>query len=316
MRPPVSNYPVVMELGAAVATTVFADRLAAAVEQKRSQVVVGLDPVLDLLPLELRGDAQVGRPAAAEATARFCCGIVDAVAPYVVAVKPQLAFFEVLGGDGVAAFERVVGYARAAGLLVVVDGKRGDIGSTARAYADAYLEPGEGREPLADALTVNTYLGRDSLEPFVAACRRGGGGLFCLVKTSNAGSADVQDLALSDGRPLWQQVALLVRELGEELVGECGLSSVGAVVGATHPRAVGEARRLMPQSILLLPGVGAQGASPADIARAFTSGPSSALVNASRSVIYAFRDADDDWRAAAAAEAARLRHEVWTVSGW
>jgi orotidine-5'-phosphate decarboxylase len=305
-----------MEAGAAVATTVFADRLAAAVEQKGSQLVVGLDPVLDLLPLELRGDAQVGRPAAAEAVGRFCCGIVDAVAPHVVAVKPQLAFFEVLGSDGIAAFERVVGYARAAGLLVIVDGKRGDIGSTARAYADAYLEPGEGRDPLADALTVNTYLGRDSLEPFVAACRRGGGGLFCLVKTSNAGSIDVQDLALSDGRPLWQQVALLVQELGEELIGECGLSSIGAVVGATHPRAISEARRLLPQAILLLPGVGAQGATPADIARAFTSGPASALVNASRSVIYAFRDSDDDWRIAAAAEAARLSREVWAVSGW
>jgi orotidine-5'-phosphate decarboxylase len=305
-----------MEAGAAVATTVFADRVAQAVEQKHSQLVVGLDPRLDLLPLELRGDAHVGRPAAAEATARFCCGIIDAVAPYVVAVKPQLAFFEVLGSDGIAAFERVVAYARAAGLLVIVDGKRGDIGSTARAYADAYLEPGPGREPVADALTVNTYLGRDSLEPFVAACRRGGGGLFCLVKTSNAGSVDVQDLALSDGRPLWQQVALLVQELGEELVGECGLSSVGAVVGATHPRAVGEARKLMPQAILLLPGVGAQGATPADIARAFTSGPASALVNSSRSVRYAWREGEEDWRSAAAAEAARLSHEVWTVSGW
>ncbi len=305
-----------MEAGAAVATTAFADRLAAAVEQKRSQLVVGLDPVLDLLPLELRGDAHIGRPAAAEAVARFCCGIVDAVAPCAVAVKPQLAFFEALGSDGIAAFERVVGYARAAGLLVIVDGKRGDIGSTARAYADAYLEAADGRDPLADALTVNTYLGRDSLEPFVAACRRGGSGLFCLVKTSNAGSIDVQDLTLSDGRPLWQQVALLVQELGEELVGECGLSSVGAVVGATHPRAISEARRLLPQAILLLPGVGAQGATPADIARAFTSGPASAVVNAARSVIYAFRESDEDWRTAAAAEAARLSHEVWKVSGW
>ncbi len=305
-----------MEAGAAVATTLFADRLAEAVEQKRSQLVVGLDPVLDLLPLELRGDAQIGRPAASEAVARFCCGIVDAVAPYAVAVKPQLAFFEALGSDGVAAFERVVGYARSAGLLVIVDGKRGDIGSTARAYAEAYLDPSEGRDPAADALTVNPYLGRDSLEPFLVACRRSGGGLFCLVKTSNAGSIDVQDLALSDGRPVWHQVALLVRELGEELVGECGLSSVGAVVGATHPRAVSEARRLLPQAVFLLPGVGAQGATPADIARAFTSGPASALVNAARSVIYAFRDSEDDWRTAAAAEAARLRHEVWAVSGW
>ena len=306
----------VMQSEAALATTTFGDRLAEAVAERHSQLVVGLDPRLDLLPLELRGDAHVGRPAAAEATARFCCGIIDAVAPYCVAVKPQLAFFEVLGADGIAAFERVAGYARSAGLLVLVDGKRGDIGSTARAYADAYLEPRTDGEPIADALTVNGYLGRDSLEPFVSACRRGGGGLFCLVKTSNAGGVDVQDLTLSDGRPLWKQVALMVHELGEDLVGECGLSSVGAVVGATYPRAIAEARKLMPQAILLLPGVGAQGATPADIARAFTSGPASALVAASRSVLYAFRDADDDWRAAAAAEAARLSHEVWAVSGW
>ncbi|HEY7692200.1 MAG TPA: orotidine-5'-phosphate decarboxylase [Gaiellaceae bacterium] len=305
-----------MEPRTAVATTTFADRLAEAVAERRSQLVVGLDPRLDLLPLELRGDAHVGRPAAAEAVTRFCCGIVDAVAPYCVAVKPQLAFFEVLGADGIASFERVVGYARSAGLLVVVDGKRGDIGPTARAYADAYLEPRADGDPIADALTVNTYLGRDSLEPFVAACRRGGGGLFCLVKTSNAGGVDVQDLALSDGRPLWKQVALLVHELGEEVVGDCGLSSIGAVVGATYPRAIAEARKLLPQAILLLPGVGAQGATPANIARAFTSGPASALVAASRSVMYAFRDGEDDWRAAAGAEAARLNHEVWKVSGW
>src|SRR6266542_145396 len=147
-----------MDAGAAVATTFFADRVAEAVEQKRSQLVVGLDPRLDLLPLELRGDAHVGRPEAAEATARFCSGIIDAVAPYVVAVKPQLAFFEVLGSDGIAAFERVAAYARAAGLLVIVDGKRGDIGSTARAYADAYLEAHDGRPPLADALTAYAYM--------------------------------------------------------------------------------------------------------------------------------------------------------------
>jgi orotidine-5'-phosphate decarboxylase len=298
-------------------TTTFADRLANAVAQKRSQLVVGLDPWLELLPLELRGNAEVGRPAAADAAARFCCGIIDAVAPYAVAVKPQLAFFEALGSDGVAAFERSVEYARAAGLLVIVDGKRGDIGSTARAYADAYLEPHGARGAVADALTVNPYMGRDSLEPFAAACRRSGGGLFCLVKTSNAGSIDVQDLTLSDGRPLWHQVALLVRELGEDFVGDCGLSSIGAVVGATHPRAVGEARKLLPQSILLLPGVGAQGASPADIARAFTSGPASALVNSARGVMYAYKESrTDDWRAAAGAEAARLQREVWAVSGW
>jgi orotidine-5'-phosphate decarboxylase len=238
------------------------------------------------------------------------------VAPYVVAVKPQVAFFEELGGDGFAAFERVCGYARAAGLLVIADGKRGDIGSTARAYATAYLEPHDERAPLADALTVNTYLGGDSVEPFLQACRLHGAGIFCLVRTSNAGASDVQELALSDGRRVWQHVAELVGEWGAELTGERGLSSVGAVVGATVPRAVAEARRLLPRAVLLLPGVGAQGATAADVARAFTSGPASALVTASRSVIFAYRGGTGDWRAAAGAEAARLRSEVWSVSGW
>ncbi|MGB2875769.1 MAG: orotidine-5'-phosphate decarboxylase [Gaiellaceae bacterium] len=299
-----------------VATTLFADRLAEAVEKKRSQLLAGLDPRPDLLPVELVGDAQVDRAGAADGCARFCRGIIDAVAPHVVGVKPQLAFFEALGADGFRALEDVCWYARSAGLIVLADAKRGDIGSTSRAYAAAYLEARGEEPPLADAMTVNVYPGRDSLEPFVAACRRHGTGLFCLIKTSNEGGADVQDLVLSDGRLLWQHVARLVHELGQELVGERGLSSVGAVVGATHPRAVGEARRLMPQAVLLLPGVGAQGATPADLARAFTSGPASALVNASRSVLYAFRTSGEDWRTAAALEAARLRREVWAVSGW
>ena len=301
---------------AAVATTNFADRLAESVERKRSQLVVGLDPRPDLLPVELRGDAHLGREEAADACSRFCRGLVDAVAPYVVAVKPQVAFFEALGSDGLRALEEVCGYSRAAGLQVIADGKRGDIGSTSRAYATAFLEPANGSPPLADALTVNPYLGRDSLDPYLAACRRDGAGIFCVVKTSNTGSSEVQDLVLSDGRHVWQQVAELVSEWGADLVGEHGLSSVGAVIGATHPRAVGEARRLMPRSILLLPGVGAQGATPADVARAFTSGPASALVNVARNVIYAFRVSGMDWRSAAAAEASKYAREVWAVSGW
>jgi orotidine-5'-phosphate decarboxylase len=295
----------------------FADRVADAVERKRTQLVVGLDPVLDQLPVELRGEAAAGRVAAAGAVERFCKGIVDAVAPYVVAVKPQVAFFEALGSDGWRALEQVCAYAREAGLIVIVDAKRGDVGSTARAYASAYLEPREQEPPLADALTVSPFLGRDSLDPFLAACRRDGAGVFLLVRTSNPAAAEVQDAVLSDGRPLWRQVAELVDAWGEDLVGTHGLSSVGAVVGATVPRIVGEARRAMPRAIILLPGVGAQGATPADVARAFTSGPASGLVNASRSVIYAYRDAPEgDWRAAAAAEAARLQRAVWAASGW
>ena len=285
----------------AVAVQTFADRLAAEVERKRSQLLVGIDPQPDLMPVELRGDV-----------ARFCRGVVDAVAPHAVAVKPQLAFFEALGPAGMAAFDEVCGYARRAGLLVIADGKRGDIGSTARAYSEAYIE---GVPPRADAMTVNPYLGRESVEPYLAAARRDGAGVFVVVKTSNAG-ADVQDVVLKDGRPLWHHIAALVAEWGEDLVGEVGLSSVGAVVGATHPRAVAEARRLLPQAILLLPGVGAQGGSVGELERAFQSGPASAVVNASRSVNYAYREAGGDYRDAAGAEAARLKQQIWAASGW
>src|SRR5262249_1318911 len=166
----------------AVATLTFGDRLATEVERKRSQLVVGLDPVPDLVPVELRSDI-----------ARFCCGIIDAVAPHAVAVKPQLAFFEALGAEGAAAFLEVCRYARRAGVLVIADGKRGDTGRPARASPPAYLE---GGGPPADALTVNPYLGRESIEPFLAAARREGAGIFCIVKTSNAGG-DVQDVSLS-----------------------------------------------------------------------------------------------------------------------
>src|ERR687895_1044981 len=155
-----------VEAGLETAVLVFPDRLAEAVDTKRSQLLVGLDPRAELLPVELRGEAHVSRAAAADACGRFCCGLVDAVAPYVVGVKVQLAFFEALGADGTRAFEEVCSYARAAGLLVVADGKRGDIASTARAYAAAYLEPRDGGRPRADALTVNAYLGRDATEPF------------------------------------------------------------------------------------------------------------------------------------------------------
>ena len=173
----------------------FPDRLAEAVERKRSQLVVGLDPRLDVLPVELRAEAVLGRSAAASSVARFCKGIVDAVGPYVVAVKPQAAFFEALGSDGMRALEEVCAYARSIGLLVILDAKRGDVGSTSRAYVAAYLEPNEDGVPLADAMTASPYLGLDSVEPFLAACRRHGSGVFFLVRTSNAGAADVQDAA-------------------------------------------------------------------------------------------------------------------------
>jgi orotidine-5'-phosphate decarboxylase len=262
--------------------TQFSDRLADAVERKQSQLVVGLDPVRERV----------------DDYDRWCCEIIDAVAPHAVAVKPQSAFFEARGADGVRAFRSACAYARQAGLLVIADAKRGDIGSTARAYAEAFF-------PLADALTVNPYLGGDSLQPFFDACAEHGGGLFVLVKTSNPGGAEIQDARLADGRRVWELVAERVREWGEPFVGEGGLSSIGAVVGATYPQEVAEARAILPRTPFLLPGVGVQGGTPADLAAAFANGPAGGLVSASRSVIYA----EDP-----AAEAERLAREAWDVS--
>ena len=267
----------------------FADRLVDAVERKGAPLCVGLDPDPALMP------AGVG-------VAEFCRGIVDAVAELAVAVKPQSAFFEAQGSTGWATLAEVCEYARSAGLLVVVDAKRGDVPSTDRAYAAAFA-------PLADALTVNPYLGFDSLEPFFA---HEGLGVLAILKTSNPGSADIQDLRLADGRPLWQHIAGLLDRWGEDLVGASGLSRLGAVVGATHPEVLETVRSLMPQAVFLLPGVGVQGGQPQDLAAAFTPGPASALVSASRSVIYASSGAD--WQEAAAAEAARLADELRAVA--
>jgi len=282
----------------------FPDRLAAAVERKGASLCVGLDPMVERLPAELRGVEP------AEAYERFCRGIVDAVAETAVAVKLQSAFFEALGSTGVAVFERVAAHARDAGLLVVADVKRGDIPSTAEAYAAAFLDPRGGEPPLADVMTVSTYMGGDSLEPFLRACREHGAGIFCLLKTSNPGSGDVQDLPLADGRPLWHHVAGLVEEWGAGLVGESGLSAVGAVVGATHSGVVETARRLLPHAVLLLLGVGAQGAQPADVAPAFAEHPAGGLVSVSRPILYAHEERGGDWRGAAAAEAARFAGEL------
>ena len=267
----------------------FADRLAAAVEDKGAPLCVGIDPDPILMP------AGVG-------VAEFCRGIVDAVAEVAVAVKPQAAFFEAQGAAGWATLVEVSEYAREAGLLVIADAKRGDVPSTARAYAAAFA-------PIADAVTVNPYLGHDSLEPFFA---HEGLGVLAILKTSNPGSEDLQDLPLADGRPFWQHVASRIDRWGDDYIGASGLSSVGAVVGATHPDVLGTVRSLLPRAVLLLPGVGVQGGKAEDLAAAFAAGPASALISASRSVIYA--DGGDGWQEAAAAEAARLADELRAVT--
>ncbi len=239
-----------------------------------------------------------------------CRTLIGQAGPACVAVKPQLACFERLGAPGWAALAEVCALAREAGLLVLADGKRGDVPVTAAAYAQALV--GETPTPWgpvaglgADAFTANPLLGRDALEPLVAAAAEAGAGVFALVRTSNPGAADVQDLPAPEV-PLHERLAELVDGLSERLLGECGLSGMGAVVGATEPQHLERMRELMPRSVFLIPGVGAQGGRPELLAAAFAAGPASGLVPASRGIAA-------DPEPAAAAE--RLRAAVWDVSG-
>jgi orotidine-5'-phosphate decarboxylase len=289
-------------------TQPFADRLTAAVQERESCLCVGLDPRAELLPPRLLAGLRPDRAGLSRAYERFCCGVVDAVADVAAVVKPQVAFFEALGGYGITSLERVCAHARAAGLLVLLDAKRGDMADTAEAYAQAWLDPRDGGAPVADAMTVNPYLGADALEPFLRRCDAGAG-VFVLVRTSNPGGAELQELELDGGGRLWERAASLVARLGGAHLGACGLSSVGAVVGATVPEAILPARRLMPDAPLLLPGVGAQGGSAAAAAPALARHPASVLVSASRSVIFAGRG-QDDWQAAVRDAAVALREEL------
>lgn len=267
----------------------FADRLVAAVRRVRNPVLVGLDPRAESLPTGLIGGA--GPAAVARGYVAFCRGVIDVVAPLVAAVKPQAAFFEQLGPAGCVALSEVVQYAAAQGLLVILDGKRNDIGSTAQAYAEAYLGPGDTSPWGADALTVSPYLGDDSLSPFVEVGKARGAGIFVLVKTSNPGSKRFQDLA-AGGRPLYRHVADYVELLAAQTqstgaTGRTPYGLVGAVVGATWPEQLAELRQAMPHAWLLIPGFGAQGGTAQDCASAFDENGLGAIVNNSRGIIFA-----------------------------
>jgi orotidine-5'-phosphate decarboxylase len=304
---------------------------------RESQVVLGLDPdPARLWPEALAAAPPTGSPAerAAGAVLAHCRALVDAAGPACVAVKPQLACFERLGAPGWAALAAVVEHARAAGLIVLADGKRGDIAVSAAAYGQALV--GSTQTPFgavpglrADAFTASPYLGVDTLEELLEAARRARAAMFVLVRTSNPGAADVQDAALADGGPLWERVAAVVHDLG--VVGSgaavpaadagasqpaaCGLSDVGAVVGATAPEHVARMRELMPRTIFLLPGIGAQGGRVEDLAPAFAPHRAAGLVTASRSIASAHeRGAGAAPAAAARAEAERLRAAAWALA--
>ncbi len=276
----------------------FADRLGAAIEDKGNPIVVGLDPRLDSLPPFLVQACQTTygctARAAGEALWQFNRTLIDAVHDLVPAVKPQLAFYERYGLEGTKAFVRTVEYAREAGLVVIGDGKRNDLGSTATYYAEAFLgAPAVDGTELpgdycVDALTVNAYLGSDGIAPFVDCAERYGSGIFVLVKTSNPSSGELQDLVV-EGRPLYEHMGALVEKWGESNRGALGYSAVGAVVGATYPEQGRRLRELMPHTWFLVPGYGAQGATAADVAGCFDGHGRGAVVNASRSIIFAYR---------------------------
>jgi orotidine-5'-phosphate decarboxylase len=266
----------------------FSDRLAAAVRTKKTPTLVGLDPRWESLPAVLTPpggtDSLSARAAAYEV---FCRGVVDVVAPLVPAVKPQAAFFEELGPEGMAALGRIIDYCHQKQLLVILDGKRNDIGSTAAAYAQGILGPKPQSAWGADALTVSPYLGEDSLRPFVETAVQRSAGLFVLVKTSNPGGGMFQDLVIAEGRPLYRHVAAFVGRLADETRGDCGYGSVGAVVGATYPGELAELREDLPRAWLLVPGFGSQGGTAGDVAAAFDQQGLGAIINNSRGIIFA-----------------------------
>jgi len=262
----------------------FADRLVAAVRRVKNPALVGLDPRLENLPPGLITGR--GWEATARGYVAFCRGVIDVVAPLVAAVKPQAAFFEQLGPAGCVALGEVIRYAAARGLLVILDGKRNDIGSTAQGYAEGYLGPGEASPWGCDALTVSPYLGDDSLTPFVDVASKRGAGIFVLVKTSNPGGKRFQDI-VADGRPLYRHVAEYVETLAAQTAGTCSYGAVGAVVGATYPQELTELRQAMPHTWLLIPGFGTQGGTAKNCAPAFDQQGLGAIVNNSRGIIFA-----------------------------
>ena len=327
----------------------FGDRLTDAVAARESQIVLGIDPdPAKLWPAAVEATSEararlastlseaedaagsvrespavpstagvVSRLETAAAVLAHCLALIDAAAPACVAAKPQLACFERLGAPGWLALEHVCAHARERGLLVLADGKRGDVPVTAAAYAQALVSstpspfgPVDGLG--ADAFTANPLLGRDSLEPLVDGARTHGAGVYVLVRTSNPGAADLLDAELATGERLWERLAALVASLGRP--GRSGLADVGAVTGATEPQHLARLRELMPATPFLLPGIGAQGGDVAALAPAFAPGRAAGLVTASRSIANAHQASNGSPPDAARAEAERLREQAWHLS--
>lgn len=277
----------------------FADSLLAAIDQKATPLIVGIDPSYEQLPAAIRSQKELNDgddlEAAVDAILEFCTRLLKVVAPHVPAVKINSAFFEQYYSYGYEAFAAVVQEAAAHGLIVINDAKRADIGNTSERYALATLaDPAFASlddQVGPDAVTVNPYMGHDSVGPFIKLASDDQKGVFILVRTSNPGAAEIQDAVLSDGTPLYQHVGKLVAKWGQPYIGTRGYSAVGAVVGATNPQQLITLREMLPHTLFLVPGYGAQGASATDVAKAFKPDGTGAIINSSRAIIYAYKDA-------------------------
>jgi len=292
------------------------------IKETNNPTVMGLDPRYDMLPECVRNKYDASLEGACEAILEYNKALIDATCDIVPAVKPQVAFYEMFGIEGMRVFNETCKYAKEKGMVVIADCKRGDIGSTAQGYSNAFL----GKTPIGgnevdifnvDFVTVNPYMGTDCVKPFVDDCKKYNKGIFVLVKTSNKSSGELQDLVLENGKKIYETVAELVNEWGKDLVGEYGYSSVSSVVGATYPEQLEELRKIMPTSYFLIPGYGAQGGKASDIALGFDNNGLGGIVNASRSLMCAYKSdlwkdkfAEQDYAQATRAEALRMRDEL------
>lgn len=301
------------------------DRLIDKIKQTKNPTVMGLDPRFDMLPKCVTDTYPKTLEGVSSAIIEYNKALIDATCDIIPAIKPQIAFYEMFGIPGMQAFKETCSYAKEKGMIVIADIKRGDIGSTASGYSNAYL----GKTPIGDIeesiydldfITVNPYMGTDCVKPFIDDCKKYDKGLFILVKTSNPSSGELQDLKLENGQEVYKKVADLVEDWGKELRGEFGYSSIAAVVGATYPKQLKDLRLLAPHTFFLIPGYGAQGGKPEDIALGFDSNGFGGIVNASRSLMCAFKSnkwkdqfSEENYAQATRAEAIRMRDELNSV---
>ena len=298
------------------------DKLIEKIKETRNPTVMGLDPRYEMLPKCVTEKYSLTLEGVSSAIIEYNKALIDATYDIIPAIKPQIAFYEMFGIPGMQAFKETCAYAKQKGMIVIADIKRGDIGSTAQGYSNAYLgktKIGDVEESIYDIdfVTVNPYMGTDCVKPFIDDCKKYNKGLFILVKTSNPSSGELQDLKLEDGQEVYKRVANLVENWGADLRGENGYSSIAAVVGATYPKQLQELRNIAPHTFFLIPGYGAQGGKPEDIALGFDKNKLGGIVNASRSLMCAYKSdkwkdefKEEDYAKATRAEALRMKNEL------